>query len=448
MSLNSARVRDKAIGTVSYRAGMSRPWNEFSAIEAADAITRGILTSEQLVLSCLERVDARDRTLQAWVAVDRERVLAEARALDRTPRRSPLHGVPVGLKDIIDTADYATTYNSPIYVGYRPKADAACVTLLKRAGCVILGKTVPTAIASFAPAHTMNPHDLERSPGGSSSGSAAAVADFMVPIALGTQTAGSTIRPASYCGVFAVKPTFGAVSRVGVKPLAESLDTVGLFARNPRDLSALLQLLAGWPTQSIASHVPRIAIFRTRCWHLLEPETATAIERVITQLALENVDVFDVDLPAAIDELSDDHAIIMGYESARALAWEFGEHPEKISTALAQRLQAGWAVTRPAYDAILAKAEGARAVLARALEECDFVLTPSCAGEAPLFGTTGDSKFNRAWTLLGNPCVNVPIGKSANGLPLGLQLVGPVGKDMELLAWAGWVNERLDGNVS
>jgi Asp-tRNA(Asn)/Glu-tRNA(Gln) amidotransferase A subunit family amidase len=427
---------------------MSRTWNEFSAIEAADAIAQGILTSEQLVLSCLERIDARDRELQAWVAIDRARVLAVARALDRLPRRSRLHGVPVGIKDVIDTADYATTYNSPIYVGHRPRADAACVSLLKRAGCVILGKTVTTEFANITPAQTRNPHDLERSPGGSSSGSAAAVADFMVPLALGTQTAGSTIRPASYCGAFAIKPTFGAISRVGVKPLAESLDTVGLFARDPGDLSVLLELLSSWPAQGVTSRAPRIGIYRTGYRHLLEPDTAAAIERVVVQLARENAHVFDVDLPAAIDELSDDHAVIMGYESARALAWELVEHPDKISAALAQRLRAGWAVTRRAYDAILAKAAGARAVLVRVFEECDLLLTLSCAGEAPRFNTTGDSKFNRAWTLLGNPCVNVPMGKSANGLPLGLQLVGPIGSDMELLAWAGWMNERINRNVS
>jgi Asp-tRNA(Asn)/Glu-tRNA(Gln) amidotransferase A subunit family amidase len=427
---------------------MSRPWNELSAIETGDAIARGILTSEQLILACLERIDARDRKVQAWVAVDRDRVLAEARALDRMPRRSPLHGVPVGIKDIIDTADYTTTYNSPIYVGHRPKADAACVSLLKRAGCLVLGKTVTTEFANISPAQTRNPHNLERSPGGSSSGSAAAVADFMVPIALGTQTAGSTIRPASYCGAFAIKPTFGAISRVGVKSLAESLDTVGLFARSPGDLSALLQLLTGWPAQSVASRPPRIGIFRTGYRHLLEPDIAAAIEGVVVQLASENAEVFDVDLPTPIDELSDDHAAIMGYESARALAWELDEHPDKISAALAQRLRAGWAVTRPAYDAILAKTAGARAALVRVFEKCDLLLTPSCAGEAPQFGTTGDSKFNRAWTLLGNPCVNVPIGKSANGLPLGLQLVGPIGSDMELLACSNWVNELLNRDVS
>jgi Asp-tRNA(Asn)/Glu-tRNA(Gln) amidotransferase A subunit family amidase len=422
---------------------MARPWNELSAIEAAEAIARGTLTSEELVVACLERIDARDRELQAWAAVDRDRVMAEARALDRMPRRSPLHGLPIGIKDIIDTADYETTYNSPIYVGHRPKADATCVSLLKQAGCVVLGKTVTTEFANIAPAQTRNPHDLGRSPGGSSSGSAAAVADFMVPIALGTQTAGSTIRPASYCGAFAIKPSLASVSRVGVKTLAESLDTIGLFARGPSDLSALLELLSGWPTQSVASRAPRVGVFRTRYWHLLEPETATAIEDVVIQLASKDADVFDLYLPAAVDELSDDHAVIMGYESARALAWEFGNHADKMSVSLAQRLQAGWAVTRPEYDAIIAKAVGARAALAITFESCDFLLTPSCAGEAPLFGTTGDSKFNRAWTLLGTPCVAIPIGKSTKGLPLGMQLVGPMGCDMGLLAWAGWLEERL-----
>jgi Asp-tRNA(Asn)/Glu-tRNA(Gln) amidotransferase A subunit family amidase len=364
------------------------------------------------------------------------------------PRRSLLHGVPIGIKDVIDTADYATAYNSPIYVGHRPKADAACVSLLKRAGCLILGKTVTTEFANIAPAKTRNPHNLERSPGGSSSGSAAAVADFMVPIALGTQTAGSTIRPASYCGAFAVKPTFGAISRVGVKPLAESLDTVGLFARSPGDLSAFLQILTGWPMQRNASRPPRIGINRTGYRHLLEPDNAAAIEGAVLLLASEGAEVHDADLPSSVDELSDDHAVIMGYESARALAWELDEHPAKMSAALAERLRAGWAVTRPIYDAILAKAAGARAGLVRVFEKFDLLLTPGCAGEAPQFGTTGDSKFNRAWTLLGNPCVNVPFGKSANGLPLGLQLVGPVGSDMELLAYSAWVNERLNRNAS
>jgi Asp-tRNA(Asn)/Glu-tRNA(Gln) amidotransferase A subunit family amidase len=425
---------------------MPPPWNELSAIEAAAAIAQGVLTSEQLVLACFERIDARDRKLQAWAAVDRDRALAEARAADHTPRRSPLHGVPVGIKDVIDTADYDTSYNSPIYIGHRPKADAACVSLLKQAGCVILGKTVTTEFANIAPAHTRNPHNLERSPGGSSSGSAAAVADFMVPLALGTQTAGSTIRPASYCGAFAIKPTLGAVSRVGVKTLAETLDTIGLFARSPDDLTALLELLSGWSAPSLPDRAPRIGIFRTAHRHLLEPETASAIEGVAALLRSETAYVFDLDLAPAIDELSDDHAVIMGYESARALAWELAVHPDKISAALAQRLQAGRSVTRPAYDVIMAKAAAARTAMARVFESCDVLLTPSCAGEAPPFGTTGDSKFNRTWTLLGNPCVAMPIGKGASGLPLGMQLVGPVGHDMELLAWAAWMNERLFNN--
>jgi Asp-tRNA(Asn)/Glu-tRNA(Gln) amidotransferase A subunit family amidase len=427
---------------------MSRLSNELTALEAAGAIARGSLTSEELVSACLARIDARDSKLHAWAALDRGRVLAEARALDRAPSRSSLHGVPVGIKDVIDTADYVTSYNSPIWAGHRPKADAASVTLLKAAGCVILGKTVTTEFANIAPAQTRNPYDLERSPGGSSSGSATAVADFMVPIALGTQTAGSTIRPASYCGVFAIKPTLGAISRVGVKTLAESLDTVGLFARTPGDLPALLEILSGWSARSIADRVPRVGIFRTGYWQVLESETAAAIERAVALLKRESADVFDVNLPTIIDELSDEHAVIMGYESARALAWEFGTHADKLSVPLAQRLQAGWKLARSTYDAVIAKATRARAALARVFQDCDFIVTPSSAGAAPVFGTTGDSKFNRAWTLLGNPCIAVPLGKDANGLPLGMQLVGRHGKDMELLAWAEWLEKRLFNKIA
>lgn len=424
---------------------MSRPWNELSAIDAAKAIALGELKSVELVADCLERITARDGELQAWVALDPDRALADARELDRTPRRSPLHGVPVGIKDIIDTADYPTTYNSPIWTDHRPRADAACVALLKRAGCVILGKTVTTEFANMPAAQTRNPHDLSRSPGGSSSGSAAAVADLMVPLALGTQTAGSTIRPASYCGVFAIKPTIGTISRVGVKTLAETLDTIGLFARSPGDLEPLLEILSGRPAQKVAADwAPRIGIFQTAFWHLLEPDNAAAILEAIRTLG-QNAQLLDADLPGAIDELTDDHTVVMGYDSARALAWEFDSHPDKIHSSVKQRLKAGWDVTRLEYDAVHTKAAEARIALERTFENCDFLVTPSCHGEAPLFGTTGDSKFNRAWTLLGNPCIAIPLGKSTLGLPLGMQIVGPIGSDMALVQWAGWLQRALSG---
>jgi Asp-tRNA(Asn)/Glu-tRNA(Gln) amidotransferase A subunit family amidase len=422
---------------------MPRPLHEFSAIEAAEALTRGEVTSGQLVQASLARIDANDGDLQAWVSVDRDRALADARATDRMPRRSRLHGVPIGIKDIIDTADYETAYGSPIYAGYRPRADAACVSLLKQAGCVVLGKTVTTEFANITPARTRNPHDLQRSPGGSSSGSAAGVADFMVPLALGTQTAGSAIRPASYCGVHAIKPTYGAISTVGVKTLAQSLDTVSIFARTLADLALLLEILSGWPARSIEARAPRIGVWRTGNWHLLESDMAAAFERSVGLLIAAGADVFGIDLPPAIDQLSSDHATVMGYESARALAWELRTHPDKISQPLKQRLEAGWQVTRQSYDAVLAKAAEARVTLSHAFSECDFIFTPSCAGEAPVFGSTGDSIFNRGWTLTGNPCVAVPVGKSAKGLPLGVQLVGAMGDDMALLAWADWLGQRL-----
>ncbi len=265
----------------------------------------------------------------------------------------------------------------------------------------------------------------------------------MVPLALGTQTAGSTIRPASYCGVFAIKPTIGSVSRVGVKTLAETLDTLGLFARSPGDLAPLLEILSGRPAQQVAAdRAPRIGIFRTAFWHLIEPEAAAAINDAIRTLG-QNAQLLDADLPGTIDELADDHAVVMGYDSARALAWEFDTHPDEISPALMQRLQAGWYVTRVEYDAVHAKAAEARVALERTFGNCDFLVTPSCLGEAPPFGTTGDSKFNRAWTLLGNPCVAIPLGKSINSLPLGMQIVGPIGSDITLLRWAGWLQSLV-----
>jgi Asp-tRNA(Asn)/Glu-tRNA(Gln) amidotransferase A subunit family amidase len=224
---------------------MAQPLHELSAAEAAHRIAAGSLTSEELTTACLDRIAERDSRLHAWAFVDRARALSQARLMDRTPRRGPLHGVPVGIKDVIDTADLPTEYNSSIYAGYQPKWDAACVALLKHAGCVILGKTVTTEFANNHPSQTRNPHNPSHTPGGSSSGSAASVADFMVPLALGTQTGGSTIRPAAYCGVVACKPSFNSINRAGLKFVAESLDTIGLFGRSAEDVALGLEVLSG-----------------------------------------------------------------------------------------------------------------------------------------------------------------------------------------------------------
>src|SRR5687768_13590441 len=261
--------------------------HQFSAAEAARRIARGELKSETLVRSCLERIKAREPAVEAWAFLDPELALTQARALDRATPRGPLHGVPVGIKDIIDTADMPSEYGSPIYRGHRPTADAACVALLRRAGCVILGKTVTTEFAHNHPGKTRNPHNPAHTPGGSSSGSAAAVADFMVPLAFGTQTGGSVIRPGSYCGVVAYKPTYNTLPRAGVKANADSLDTVGLYARSVEDAAFFIEALVGLSSGQIGK--PRIGLCRTWEWDEVQPEMAAAFEGAARRLEAKEV---------------------------------------------------------------------------------------------------------------------------------------------------------------
>ena len=424
---------------------MAKKLNELSAAQAARSIASGEITSEALVASCLERIAERDETVRAWAFLDRAQALAQARALDRMPRRSPLHGVPFGIKDIIDTADLPTEYNSPIYRGHRPKTDAACVALLRRAGCVILGKTVTTEFANNHPSQTRNPHDSAHTPGGSSSGSAAAVADFMVPAALGTQTGGSVIRPAAYCGAFACKPSFGSINRAGTKFVAESLDTIGVFARSAEDLALSLSVLSGrLVSEEKISGKPKIGLCRTPRWGEADAATQANLERAAARLAEVGAQVRDFELPAGSVDLFDRHRIIMGFEDARALAWEYENFPGDISKTLKPRLDEGWKVTRADYDDMRERARQCRRALSEQMRSVDFLLTPSATSEAPgSLASTGNPVFNRAWTLFGVPCVTLPHGKGAHGLPLGIQLVGAFDTDMALLRWAEWVAGKL-----
>lgn len=426
---------------------MTQRLNQLSAAQAARRIAAGEATSEALAAACLERIAERDDEVRAWAFLDRERALADARALDRMPRRSRLHGVPFGIKDIIDTAELPTEYNSPIYRGHRPRADAACVTLLRQAGCLILGKTVTTEFANNHPSATRNPHNPAHTPGGSSSGSAAAVADAMVPAALGTQTGGSVIRPAAYCGAFAVKPSFGSINRAGTKFVAESLDTIGIFARSAEDLALSLEILSGrTPVDPISfGGTPRIGLCRTPRWALADPATQAHVEDMAHQLARAGARVGDFDMPAGSDQLFDRHKVIMGYETARALAWEYEHHRDEISKTLLPRLEEGWKVTRAQYDAMRSHTRQCRRALAEAMREFDFLLTPSAPSEAPAsLDSTGDPVFNRAWTLLGVPCVTLPCGEGRRGLPLAVQLVGAFDTDAALLGWAGWIGQRIE----
>ncbi|MFN2646090.1 MAG: amidase [Burkholderiales bacterium] len=419
--------------------------NELSAAAAARGLEAKKFTIEALTAACLERIAERDETVRAWAFVERNAALAQARALDRAPRRSRLHGVPFAIKDIIDTADFPTEYNSPIYRGHRPKADAACVTLLKQAGCVILGKTVTTEFANNHPSPTRNPHNPAHTPGGSSSGSAAAVADFMVPLALGTQTGGSVIRPAAYCGAWAIKPSFNAINRAGAKFVAESLDTIGIFARGGEDLALAMEVLTGRGPAPVASRRPRIGLCRTPRWEVADPSVQANIERAARTLAGAGAQVRDFEMPAGSIELFDRHKIIMAYETARALGWEHANHREALSTTLRARLDEGWQVSRGDYDAMREHARSLRREMAAALRDFDFLITPSAPSEAPAsLESTGDPVFNRAWTLLGVPCVTLPFGKGPHGLPLAVQLVGAHEADMTLLAWADWAAKRLD----
>lgn len=420
--------------------------HRLSASEAARAIQAGRLTSESLVTACLERIAARDGELAAWAHVAADASLAQARALDRQPARGPLHGIPVGFKDIIDTADMPTEHGSPIYRGHRPRADAAAVALLRQAGCVVLGKTATAEFANLHPPATRNPRNPAHTPGGSSSGSAAAVADCMVPLALGTQTGGSVIRPAAFCGVVGVKPSFGSINRTGVKPVSDTLDTVGLFANTVEDAALALNVLSSRriPDFSAKTSSPRIGFARTSRWKDADAATHAALESAAARLASAGADLKDASLPPAVEALFEAHGRIMDFEAARALAWEQAQHRESISARLLKRLDGGWAVSREQYDNARQVARDARRQFGDLMRGFDLLLAPSAPGEAPQgLASTGDSLFNRVWTLLGVPCVTVPWGSGPNGLPLGVQLVSAIEQDTTLLAHAHWAASAL-----
>jgi Asp-tRNA(Asn)/Glu-tRNA(Gln) amidotransferase A subunit family amidase len=422
------------------------PTNRLAASVAAKQIAAGELTSERLVRVCLERIAERDADVGAWEHVDPVAALAEARARDTSPPLGPLHGVPVGVKDIIDTADMPTGYGSPIWRGHQPARDAACVALVRAAGGVVLGKTVTTEFAYFTPGRTANPHNLGHTPGGSSSGSAAAVADQMVPVAFGTQTAGSIIRPAAFCGVVGYKPSFGTISRSGVLPFAESLDTVGALARSVADAALLASVAASRPDLLVPDApgpVPRVGVHRTAAWELLSARYRVVVTDAARRLAQAGADVSDAGLPAWFAELPGAQATVMAFEAARSFAPELREHGARLSPTLRALLDEGAGRSPKEYLDALGLAQAGRRELAALFERHDLVLTPSAPGTAPPgLGATGDPVFNRTWTLLGAPCVHLPTGTD-RGLPVGVQLVGRPGDDDRVLAMAAWAERQL-----
>lgn len=416
-----------------------------SALEAGRLVAAGEVTSEELVRRCFARIREREGSVHAWAHLDEETALAQARARDREEPRSPLHGVPVGVKDIIDTVDFPTERGTVIYAGRRPSEDAACVTALRDAGAVVLGKTVLTELATWRPGPTTNPHDPTRTPGGSSSGSAAAVADGMVPLALGSQTVGSTIRPAAFCGAWALKPTYGWLSLDGVQPLCASLDTLGLFAGDAAGLAALAPVLAGEPARTLGEPAaPRIALLRTPWWDRADDAGRHAVEQAAERCVRAGAPVEEVTLPAPMQKLLDAHWTIMKYEMAEALREEYDAEAARLSPSLRQVIESGRALDEAEYAEAVRLAEQGREKTDEALTHWDAVLTPATLGEAPIgLESTGDSLFCRVWSLLGVPVVAVPGLRGPHGLPIGVQLIGERHRDHRLLEVAAWVGRRL-----
>jgi Asp-tRNA(Asn)/Glu-tRNA(Gln) amidotransferase A subunit family amidase len=431
-----------------------------TATEAAAEIARGAVSAVDYSRACLARIEAADGEVKAFVHLDREHVLAQARALDERRTHGyplgPLHGIPVAIKDIIDTADYPTELGSPLAAGRRPERDATVVAKLRAAGAVIIGKAVTTEFAYFHPGPTRNPHDHARTPGGSSSGSAAAVAANMVPLALGSQTNGSVIRPGAFCGVFAVKPTHGLVSRAGVLQLSRQLDHVGVFARSLADLALILDVIAGHDpadadTRPFASAdfravhaesppaAPNFVFMRTPVWDKAEPETKAAFEELTAALGPA---VALLEPPAAFADAWGTHRTIMATEMAHNLApfVARGAPSDVMSRFLAE----GRRVSAVDYLAALAKAPRYAEALADIFDNYDAIITPAAPGTAPKgLDATGDPVFCTLWTLTGLPALTLPLLAGESGLPIGVQLVGAPGRDARLLRTARVLIETL-----
>lgn len=421
--------------------------NKLSACAAASLIADKRITSEALVRACLNRIERRESVVGAWQHLDPEYALQQARALDRGPQRGLLHGLPVGVKDLMDTVDMPTRYGTPIYESHRPASDAACVALTRAAGGVVMGKTVIPEFSCYTPGKTANPHNFKHTPGGSSSGSAAAIADFMVPLAFGTQTEGSIIRPAAYCGVVGYKPSFGLICRAGVKALVDSLDTVGVLARTVPDAALFTAALTDRPNLLVGAAPlppPRVGICRTYEWKEAAPETAEALEAAAGTLSRAGASVKDVQLPKAFGELNAAHVVILKFEVARALAYERQNHSSSFSVDFATLMKSCEQCSVEDYDKAIKIAQTCRRELATVFANFDILIAPSAVGEAPEgLGFTGSRIFNRIWSALLVPCVHVPFFKGPRGLPVGVQVTGPFGEDAKTLAIANWTHNHL-----
>ncbi len=421
--------------------------NELTATQTVAAIVSGRTNCEQVTRACLARIEERDPDVRAWQHLNPEQAIAEARVRDRSSKRGPLFGVPFNVKDIIDTSDMPTEYGSPIYAGHRPRKDAACVALSRKAGAVLLGKAVSTEFANVHPSRTRNPLDLKRTPGGSSSGSAASVADYMVALSIGSQTSGSTVRPASFCGVFGYRPTYGDLRCAGVMEAAGSLDTLGLIARSLDDIALYRDVLLDTEPVRVPDKPapPRIGYCRTHLWPLLESSTQQLFDDAASKLARAGAKVSDVELPAEFEGIPDAHRLISGFEFARNFTWEIEHHWSEISETLRNgRLTDGMTCSFERYLESRTLAERCRHLIGPILDDYDVLLTACATGEAPVgHNTTGNTKLALIWTTLHLPAISVPVFTGPNGMPIGAYLVGKRNADRELFAAAKWVCQAL-----
>ncbi len=419
-----------------------------SALDLARRIEAGELTPRAVLELCAAAIAARESEIGAFVCLDLD---AARRTADEPGLAdTPLRGLPVAIKDIFDTAELPTQYGSPIYAGHRPRADATAVALVRRAGGVILGKTVTTEFASLGPSPTRNPHDLAHTPGGSSSGSAAAVAAAMIPIAFGTQTAGSVIRPAAFCGTAGYKPSYRLIPMVGVKDFAWHLDTAGLFGAGVADVAfaAGAILDRDLRVDRAAPAAPRVAFVRSHLWPQAGAAMQNAVETAARIVSAAGATVSEVSLPPLLESAYEAQFTVQDYEGFRALAYEYDRHRDAIGRPLREQLDRAARISADDYDAARRTASRARQVLADTMADCNVILTPSAPDVAPEgLGWTGDPMFNRIWTLMGAPCVNVP-GFYQGQLPLGIQIVGRFGRDKATLEAALFVEQAVARKLS
>ncbi|MEQ8229396.1 MAG: amidase [Rhodospirillales bacterium] len=431
--------------------------HELSVEESLARMAAGDLTARDLVQACLDRISEREDAVGAWIFLDPELALAQADAADerrRAGQAGSLNGIPVGIKDIIDTNDQPTENGSALCAGRRPATDATLVTRLREAGAVIVGKCVTTEFALSAPGKTRNPHDPKRTPGGSSSGSAAAVADHMVPLAIGSQTGGSMLRPASFNGVYGLKPTFGTISRAGMSPLSRRLDHPGIFARSPEDVALAAGVLmardkadkdmrghAGLGEAAPLDAPPRLAFVRGPAWRRGEADMQRGMEDLIRDLGDVAV---ECELPPVFEGAIECHGMIMNGAVGQSLGPYYDRDRDGLDPITADRVERGRGVTARDYLDALYLAEEMQDALAGFFDGIDAIITPAAPGQAPRdLSRTGDAVFNGYWTLMGAPAASVPLLTGDDGMPIGVQVICPWGEDARLLRICRWLADRV-----